>query len=63
MCVNSYKLFCFPSLELLDKLIIGFPPPELSCLNEVELALISPARINKHIFVYSTASYEAIDKQ
>lgn len=54
------KKICLPHFAIADGLIIGSPPLELSRLNEVELALISPARINKHIFAYSAGSHKSI---
>ena len=42
-----------PKHSLVNGLMIGSPPKALEDLNEVELALISLARCDKHIFSYS----------
>ncbi len=39
---------------------IGESPPELSCLNEVELALVSHARVNSHIFTFYGGAHKSI---
>ena len=39
-----------PVYAIANGLIIGEPPDELKCLNDVEVAMISLARIDKHVF-------------
>ncbi len=41
-----------PRFAVANGFHVGEAPPELACLNEVELALVSHARVNSHIFTF-----------
>lgn len=40
--------------------MVGYPPKELTDLNEVERILISIARVNKHMFSFSAGTHKSI---
>jgi hypothetical protein len=44
----------------LQRIVIGNTPVCPAKVNEVELALISPARINKHVFSFTTGTHKSI---
>jgi hypothetical protein len=49
-----------PKYAIANGKMHGYAPKVLLKLNEVELALISPARINKHMFCYTAGSHKSI---
>ena len=49
-----------PEYAIANGLMIGQPPKELERLNEVELALISPARLQQHLFSFSGGHHKSI---
>ena len=49
-----------PRYAIVNGLSIGKPPVCLTDLNEVELAMIAPARTNKHIFSFTAGSHKSI---
>jgi hypothetical protein len=49
-----------PKYAIVNGLTIGPVPQVLSDLNEVELAMISPARINKHVFSFMAGAHKSI---
>jgi hypothetical protein len=57
MKCNPTKLPCY---AICNGLVIGKTPACLAELNEVELALISPARINKHVFSFTAGTHKSI---
>jgi len=57
MKVNISKL---PKYAICNGLLMGKAPSCITELNEVELALISVARINKHIFSFTAGTHKSI---
>ena len=49
-----------PKFAIVNGFMLGKPPAELICLNEVELTLISLVRTEKHIFSFSGGSHKEI---
>ena len=49
-----------PKNAIINGYMIGPTPLCLQTLNEVELALISPARTNKHVFSFTAGSHKSI---
>ena len=49
-----------PLYFIANGLHIGYPPKELSKLNECELAMISLARVSKHLFSYQGGAHKSI---
>ena len=49
-----------PKYAIANGWCIGTPPRVLSELNEVELAIVSPARINKHVFAFQAGNHRTI---
>lgn len=49
-----------PQYAIANGKMHGYAPRVLLRLNEVELALISPARINKHMFCYTAGAHKSI---
>lgn len=49
-----------PKYAIANGWCIGTPPAVLTALNEVELAIVSPARINKHVFAFQAGNHRTI---
>jgi hypothetical protein len=48
------------TLRYCNGAVIGVAPPELTDLNDVELALVSLARANKHIFAFYGGAHKSM---
>ena len=49
-----------PNFSIANGYCFGEAPPELSCLNPVELTMVSLNRINKHVFSFYGGSHECM---
>jgi hypothetical protein len=62
MLVNSTKPYYvkLPKYAIANGAIVGDAPVELTSLNDVELALVSIARIDKHIFTFYGGAHKSV---
>ena len=49
-----------PKYAIANNKCFGYPPDELSCLNETELALVSQARVNRHMVNFTGGAHQCI---
>ena len=49
-----------PKYAIANNKCFGYPPDELSCLNETELALVSQARVNRHMMNFTGGAHKCI---
>jgi hypothetical protein len=49
-----------PRFAIANGCLFGEAPTELTCLNDVELALVSLARINKHVFSFYGGAHKSM---
>ena len=49
-----------PKFAIANNKCFGYPPDELTCLNETELALVSQARVNRHMVNFTGGAHQCI---
>ena len=49
-----------PKYTIANNKCFGYPPDERSCFNETELALVSQARVNKHMMNFTGGAHKCI---